>query len=58
MAITDQQRLEEKLGHLSKTAQRYSRYDPKYVRLHAQIDETLDMWRLEVAMGDPPDVLV
>jgi hypothetical protein len=58
MPKSDRENLEEKLGHLSKTAQRYSQYDPKWVALHKQIDETLDLWRVEVAMGDPPDVLV
>lgn len=38
------------MGHLSTMAQRYSRYDPKYLHWHQQIDETLDAWRDAVAL--------
>jgi hypothetical protein len=33
--------IEEAITHVRETAGRYSRYDPKYVRLHAEIDALL-----------------
>lgn len=48
MAMTERQRLEDKITHLCNLARRYSVHDPKYLRYHEQIDEALDLWRLEV----------
>ena len=36
--------IEEKITNLCNSAKRYSRYDPKYVKLHQQIDEALAVW--------------
>ncbi len=51
MAMNDRERLEDKITHLCKLARRYSVYDPKYLQYHAQIDEALALWELEVALG-------
>lgn len=50
MAMTERERLEDKLQHLSRLAQRYSIYDPKYLAYHAQIDEALTEWQMEVVL--------
>lgn len=34
--------IEEAIKHVRDTAGRYSRYDPKYVRLHGEIDALLE----------------
>jgi len=50
MAMTERARLEDKIQHLSKMAQRYSIFDPRYVDLHRQIDEALHEWEMEVVL--------
>lgn len=49
MAMTERDRLEDKITHLCNLARRYSVYDPKYLHYHAQIDEALELWRFAVA---------
>lgn len=48
--MTEVERLEDKIRHLCTMAKRYSIYDPKYLRLHGEIDEALEQWQLEVAI--------
>lgn len=50
MAMTERERLEDKITHLCNLARRYSVHDPKYLRYHEQIDESLELWQMEVEM--------
>lgn len=48
MALSNRERLEDKIRHLCTMAKRYSIHDPRYLDLHRQIDESLEAWQLEV----------
>ena len=41
---TKREAIEEKITNLCRSAKRYSRYDPRYVKLHGQIDDALGVW--------------